>query len=116
MIQRRLPLTVELRSVVLAMNRLSEKVGEIFTEQSALTERLREQAYQDFVTGLGNRRYFDCQFGAMLDSRDEVSQGALLLLELRDLSRVNERTGYTAGDMLLKRTGDIGTGLATCLS
>ncbi|MGB5539618.1 MAG: EAL domain-containing protein [Gammaproteobacteria bacterium] len=107
MIQRRLPRTVELRSVVLAMNRLSEKVGEIFTEQSALTERLREQAYQDTVTGLGNRRYFDCQFGAMLDSRDEVSQGALLLLELRDLSRVNERTGYTAGDMLLKRTGDL---------
>ena len=107
MIQRRLPRTVELRSVVLAMNRLSEKVGEIFTEQSALTERLREQAYQDTVTGLGNRRYFDCQFGAMLDARDEVSQGALLLLELRDLSRVNERTGYTAGDMLLKRTGDL---------
>ncbi|HUT40204.1 MAG TPA: EAL domain-containing protein [Gammaproteobacteria bacterium] len=107
MVQRRLPRTAELRSVVLAMNRLSEKVGEIFTEQSALTERLREQAYQDTVTGLGNRRYFDCQFGAMLDARDEVSQGALLLLELRDLSRVNERTGYTAGDMLLKRTGEL---------
>jgi diguanylate cyclase (GGDEF)-like protein len=107
MVQRHLPRTPELRSVVLAMNRLSEKVGEIFSEQSALTERLREQAYQDPVTGLGNRRYFDVQFGALLGARDEITQGALLLLELRDFSRINERTGYAAGDMLLKRTGEL---------
>ena len=107
MIQRVLPRTPELRSVVLAMNRLSEKVGEIFTEQSALTERLREQAYRDPVTGLGNRRYFDCQLGALLATRDEITQGALLLLELRDFARFNERSGYTAGDMLLKRTGEL---------
>lgn len=107
MIQRNLPRTPELRSVVLAMNRLSEKVGKIFTEQSALTERLREQAYQDPVTGLGNRRYFDSQLGAMLDAQDEITQGALLLLELRDIARINERTGYAAGDMLLKRTGEL---------
>lgn len=107
MIQRNLPRTPELRSVVMAMNRLSEKVGEIFAEQSALTERLREQVYQDPVTGLGNRLYFDRQLGALLDSRDEITQGALLLLEIRDFSRINERTGYTAGDMLLKRTGEL---------
>lgn len=107
MIQRNLPRTPELRSVVLAMNRLSEKVGQIFTEQSALTERLREQAYQDPVTQLGNRRYFDRQLGALLDARDEITQGALLILELRDFSRINERTGYAAGDMLLKRTGEL---------
>jgi diguanylate cyclase (GGDEF)-like protein len=107
MIQRQLPRTPELRSVVMAMNRLSEKVGEIFAEQSALTERLREQVYQDPVTGLGNRLYFDRQFGTLLASRDEITQGALLLLELRDFSRINERTGYAAGDMLLKRTGEL---------
>jgi diguanylate cyclase (GGDEF)-like protein len=107
MIQRHLPRTPELRSAVLAMNRLSEKVGEIFNEQSVLTERLREQAYQDPVTGLGNRRYFDRQLEALLDTRDEITQGALLLLELRDLSRINEQTGYAAGDMLLKRTGEL---------
>lgn len=107
MIQRQLPRTPELRSVVLAMNRLSEKVGEIFNEQSALTHRLREQVYQDPVTGLGNRRYFDSQLGALLDARDEITQGALLLLELRNFARINERTGYPAGDMLLKRTGEL---------
>jgi len=107
MIQRRLPHTPELRSVVLAMNRLSEKVGEIFVEQSALTERLREQAYQDQVTGLGNRRYFDSQLGELLGAQSEIMQGALLLLELRDFARINERNGYTAGDMLLKRTGEL---------
>jgi len=107
MIQRQLPRTPELRSVVLAMNRLSEKVGEIFNEQSALTHRLREQVYQDPVTGLGNRRYFNNRLEALLDARDEITQGALLLLELRNFARINERTGYTAGDMLLKRTGEL---------
>lgn len=107
MIQRKLPRTPELRSVVMAMNRLSEKVGEIFAEQSALAERLREQVYQDPVTGLGNRLYFDRQLGSLLESRDEITQGALLLLELRDFSRINARTGYAAGDMLLKRTGEL---------
>ncbi|MEZ5540771.1 MAG: EAL domain-containing protein [Pseudomonadota bacterium] len=107
MIQRHLPRTPELRSVVQAMNLLSEKVGKIFSEQSALTERLREQAYRDPVTGLGNRRYFDRQLAALLDARDEITQGTLLVLELRDLARVNERTGYTAGDMLLQRTGEL---------
>jgi len=92
-VQKKLPRTRELKSVVMAMNRLSEKVHTLFTDQAALTERLREQAYLDPVTGLGNRRYFNRQLQALLESREEQVEGAFLLIELRGLAQANEKRG-----------------------
>ena len=106
-IQKKLPRTRELKSVVMAMNRLSQKINTFFTDQSALTERLREQAYRDPVTGLGNRRYFNRQLQALLESREDPVQGTLLLIELRELAQVNEKLGYPGGDQLLHRTGEL---------
>ena len=106
-IQEKLPRTRELRRVVEAMNRLASKVNEIFTAQLFTTERLREQANRDPVTGLGNRRYFDRQLQASLESQEESPGGTLLLLELSGLKQVNTASGYQAGDMLLQRTAEL---------
>ena len=106
-VQKKLPRTRELKSVVMAMNRLAEKVHTFFTDQAALTERLREQAYLDPVTGLGNRRYFNRQLQALLESREEPVEGAFLLIELRGLAQANEKRGYPGGDQLLNRTGKL---------
>ena len=105
--QEKLPRTRELRRVVEAMNRLAGKINEIFTEQSSTTARLREQAYKDPVTGLGNRRYFDRQLQASLESREEYSGGTVLLLELSQLEQVNAASGYQSGDILLHRTAEL---------
>jgi len=105
--QDKLPRTRELRRVVEAMNRLAGKVSEIFTEQLATTEQLREQAYKDPVTGLGNRRYFDRQLQTMLESSELSSGGAILLLELSQLEQVNAASGYQSGDILLHRTAEL---------
>ena len=106
-VQKKLPRTRELKSVVIAMNRLSEKVHTFFTDQAALTERLREQTYLDPVTGLGNRRYFNRQLQVLLESREEPVEGAFLLIELRGLAQANEKSGYPGGDQLLHRTGKL---------
>ena len=106
-IQEKLPQTRELRRVVEAMNRLAGKIDEIFTEQSSTTERLREQAYKDPVTGLGNRRYFDRQLQASLESREGSSGGIVLLLELSHLVDINTTSGFQAGDVLLHRTAEL---------
>ena len=103
-LQKKLPRTRELQRVVMAMNRMSGKISSIFAEQSALTERLRKQAYEDPVTGLGNRRYFDRQLQTLLESREDSSLGALLLLELHGLSEFNLSAGYQEGDRLLQCT------------
>lgn len=97
----KLPLTRELRQVVSAMNKVSRKVEQMFKEQTDLTEKLRAQVYQDPLTGLGNRRYFDTQLANLIQSPEEFSNGALLLLQLQDLNTINQVQGYPAGDQLL---------------
>jgi diguanylate cyclase (GGDEF)-like protein len=106
-VQKRLPRTRELRRVVEAMNRLSTKINTIFAEQSSLTERLREQAFKDPVTGLGNRRYFNRQLQNLIESPEESARGAVMLLELHNLERINSKSGYQAGDETLHRTGQL---------
>jgi diguanylate cyclase (GGDEF)-like protein len=105
--QKMLPRTRELRRVVEAMNRLSGKVNEIFAEQASLTDRLRIESYQDELTGLGNRRFFNRRFQALLEPREEPSAGVVLLLELHQLARINTRSGYQAGDELLRKTAQL---------
>jgi len=106
-VQENLPRTRELRRVVLAMNQLSSRVNEIFTKQSQLTKSLQVQAYMDPVTGLGNRRYFDRQLQNAVEKHEDASHGALLIIELKILSSVNDTTGYPAGDQLLRRAGEL---------
>ena len=103
-IQEPLPWTKELRRVVEAMNRMTHKVKDMFEEQAAQAERLREHAYIDSLTGLGNRRYFDSQMTARLDRGDSTTQGIVMLVQIRDLQEINKQKGFQAGDELLKRT------------
>ncbi|MFA7013706.1 MAG: EAL domain-containing protein [Desulfobacterales bacterium] len=102
-IQKRIPWTIELKRVVEAMNRMTNKVKEMFEEQVVLAEGLRERAYHDPLTGLGNRRYFETQVAARLDRRDSVTKGILLLVKLNDLDKLNQDKGFQAGDAFLKR-------------
>jgi diguanylate cyclase (GGDEF)-like protein len=102
-IQERVPWTKEFRRVVEAMNRMTVKVKEMFEEQVTQAEGLRERAYHDPVTGLGNRRYFETQITARLDRRDSVTKGIMLLVKLNDLDKLNQQKGFQAGDELLKR-------------
>lgn len=105
--QNKLPRTRELRRVVEAMNRLSTKVNEFFAEQSALSGKLREQAFQDPVTHLGNRRYFDRQVENLVSGQTEAVQAALLLIEINNLEDINREKGFSDGDTLLKRAGEL---------
>lgn len=102
-LQAKLPRTRELRRMVEAMNRMSSKVKLMFDEQAQSSERLREHAYKDPVTGLGNRRYFDTQLQHLMVTPEEFGQGALLLVQLSDFKGFNDRHGYQAGDALLRR-------------
>ena len=101
-VQSQIPWTLELRSVVSAMNLMSEKVKEMFSEQADAMERLRASTYVDPVSGLANRQYFDLQLKQITKKRTSSSTNALLFLELDDFKGFNERRGYQAGDELLR--------------
>lgn len=105
LVQDHIPWTLELRSVVNAMNVMSRKVREMFQEQVDAMERLRAGTYVDPVTGLANRPYFDMQLRQMTKSRATTSTSVLMFVELSDFKKLNERKGYQAGDALLRGCG-----------
>lgn len=82
LIQTHIPWTLELRDVVSAMNMMSGKIRDIFSEQEASLERIRNAAYTDSTTGLANRTYFN--------------------MRLRHMIELNKQSGHLAGDTLLK--------------
>lgn len=102
-IQETLPWTIDLRQVVEAMNNMSKRLKNLFEEQALASEHLREQAYKDPVSKLGNRRYFDMQFDYLL-KEEKGTTGILLLIELKDFKEYNDNYGYQAGDQLLLST------------
>lgn len=106
-IQVPLPWTKEFRRVVEAMNRMTNKVREMFEEQAAQAENLQERAYQDSLTGLGNRRYFESQITANLDEHDVTAKGVVLFLRIHGLEALNQQGGFQAGDALLKRVATL---------
>lgn len=106
-IQEILPKTKELRQVVESMNRMIAHVREMFTRQVKVAERLRQKAYTDMITGLGNRRYIKAQVSARVEGASSDIQGALLMLQIEDLQKINDTEGFLTGDALLKRVARI---------
>jgi diguanylate cyclase (GGDEF)-like protein len=101
-----LPRTPELRRVVQAMNQMVEKLKALFHEQTERSEKLRVESYQDGLTGLANRRYFDMQLTAQVSNLEEARAGYLLLLRMTDLAGLNQRLGGQRTDGLIKAVGE----------
>lgn len=101
-----LPRTPELRRVVQAMNQMVEKLKALFQEQAERSEKLRVESYQDNLTGLANRRYFEMQLNARVTNPEQASSGYLLLLRVKDLTGLNQRLGGQRTDQLLQAVGE----------
>lgn len=101
------PRTPELSRVVTAMNQMVEKLKTLFAEEAARSEKLREQAYQDSITGLANRRLFDIRLAHQLALNEQNAEGYLLLLRINDLGGLNQRLGGPHTDALIAAIGDL---------
>jgi len=101
-----LPRTPELRRVVQAMNQMVEKLKALFQEQAERSEKLRTESYQDNLTGLANRRYFEMQLNDRVSNPEQASSGYLLLLRVKDLAGLNQRLGGQRTDQLLQAVGE----------
>lgn len=99
------PKTPELRRVVEATNMMVNQLKALFSEQASRTEKLREEAYNDSLTGLNNRRAFDIQLHSRL-SDDEHAESHLILLRVQDLTGLNQRLGGARTDQLLQAIAD----------
>ena len=69
----------------------------------ALQERLRQEAMQDALTGLLNRKGMNLHMKKLLD---EGRQGATILLDLDNFKQMNDTYGHQAGDRVLCALAD----------
>jgi diguanylate cyclase (GGDEF)-like protein len=97
------PRTREFRSVVRAMNALSGQVRGMLEEESARLEQLRRDAQHDALTGLLNREHFLKKLSHALEDENSAATGALFILRLPDLVKLNRELGRETTDTLLKR-------------
>ena len=106
-VQKKVPWTLELHSVVAAMNRMTMKVRDMFQEQAEAMERIRAENFRDQVTGLANRKYFDMQLRHLLADKESFHTGAIVLLQIKDLKRINDELGYLKTDTLIAEMGKL---------
>jgi diguanylate cyclase (GGDEF)-like protein len=102
-----LPATPELRRVVQAMNQMVEKLKALFQEHAEHTEKLRIESYEDSLTGLANRRYFDMRVNEHVSQVEDARSGYLLVMRVNDLAGLNERMGGKKADALLVAISDV---------
>jgi diguanylate cyclase (GGDEF)-like protein len=100
------PRTREFRSVVRAMNALSGQVRNMLEDESVRLEQLRRGVQHDALTGLLNREHFMKKIQHALEDENTAPTGALFILHLPDLIRLNRQLGREATDTLLKRVAD----------
>lgn len=93
-----IPTTRDLKTVVLAINHMSSQLEVYFKEQAQEADKLRERAYQDPVSGLGNRSYYINQLESWLA---ESSTGGMALLKVDLITECYDNQGYEAGDKMV---------------
>lgn len=95
--QSSMPRTIELRTVVNAMNRMIDKVHAVFDDQEQTLVRYQKLLYEDQLTGLGNRQYFISHLEAA--HFDEAARHSQLgVVRIMNLDTVRERNGYEKSD------------------
>ena len=101
------PRTLELKSVVRAMNEMVTRIKQFFAEEAARLDGLSRTLNHDAVTGLANRELFMNRFQDTLARDEAAPAGALLLVRLSALDQINRLLGHAATDQLLQRVATI---------
>ncbi|MEQ8480224.1 MAG: diguanylate cyclase [Hoeflea sp.] len=70
-------------------------------ENLRLQEKLEQQAFQDHLTGLFNRRHASTVIPPLLSDASEDEPVSLIILDLDYFKQVNDRHGHDVGDKVL---------------
>ncbi|WP_115717297.1 bifunctional diguanylate cyclase/phosphodiesterase [Gallaecimonas mangrovi] len=93
------PRTRELKTVVMAINEMTDRVKLMFEGQDEQIGRLRLATQTDPVSGLSNRTHLLSHISAWLS---EPGTGGLMLMDIKWLDALRLQQGYKARDDLIK--------------
>jgi len=83
-------------------------IGRDITEEKRLSDRLRYQASHDWLTGLLNRREFECCLDrALRATKSDHRSRILSYIDLDQFKMLNDSAGHIAGDQLLRQLADL---------
>ncbi len=100
-LQDDIPSTQELKSVVIAMNRMVSKIKSVFTEQEKTLGDYQTLLYIDQYTGIGNRRFMlDLIKNAM--SEGSSFHGCLAIIKLVNFDELKEQQGFSVADSVIQ--------------
>ncbi|HEX2470504.1 MAG TPA: EAL domain-containing protein [Candidatus Limnocylindrales bacterium] len=95
----------------IATARIRRHATALETERTDLREaydRARLDSLRDGLTGLGNHRAFQEELDAQVaTARDDDGPLALLIIDVDDLKKINDRKGHAAGDELLRAVAQV---------
>jgi diguanylate cyclase (GGDEF)-like protein len=99
--------TRELQRVGAAMNDLSAKLRDAIAEESNRADRMHQQAFEDPLTGVLNRRGLIQRVQGLLSEGTEISSGALAFVSMIGLEGANRQLGAARGDELVQQLGEV---------
>ncbi len=98
-----LPKEVDLQLITKAMNQMSLKLKNNFDQQASEAYRIRENAFRDVISGLGNRNYFNNQVTSWLS---EGAIGSLVLIKHHKIMHALSQNNLESSDLLAKSFAD----------
>lgn len=97
------PNTKDLVYVVDGINHMSAQVEKAFNAQALEAQNLRERAYIDPVSRLGNRSFYMTQLSSWLA---DGGIGAVAILQASYIEEFYQENGYQAGDQAIRELAD----------
>jgi EAL domain-containing protein (putative c-di-GMP-specific phosphodiesterase class I)/GGDEF domain-containing protein len=98
----KLPNARELRSFVLAMNKMVSNIKNTFEELTEAATETHREVYIDEQTGIENRRAFIDTMDALL-AESANHRGHIMMARIIGLTELNKQQGYQAGDNLVNQ-------------
>ena len=99
-LQDKIPFTLDIKYIVLAMNSMVGRVKDIFEQGAKTLGKYEDLLYKDEQTGLFNRRYFTTKFSEYLSS-EEYSSGSVTMLSFKDLLDLKKNLGFEKWNKLV---------------
>ncbi len=86
-------------------NSLKKKVDDATLELRNANVRLQELSARDYLTAIGNRRYFESALQDTLSKAHSEYIG-IMLMDVDNFKQINDKYGHAAGDYVLTRVAE----------
>ncbi len=93
----------EARREVVAARAHAEAMGKVQAQLIEDTQKFKQISFEDALTGLKNRRYFDFRFPELIEYHARAKTSlSMAIIDIDAFKSINDRHGHVIGDAVLK--------------